>query len=81
MSDEHVEAKEQYQHSGSILEISIQLANHSAKPQEPHYFESTEKTSNALEEDVIVEEQIVMQIYWTYILVMVESIEDVVWKT
>lgn len=32
MGDNHVEANQQYQHHGSILDVSIDFSNNSAKP-------------------------------------------------
>ena len=48
MCDEHVEAEKQNQHSRTVLQIPIQLANHSSQPQEPNNFKSAEKAADAL---------------------------------
>lgn len=45
---QHVEAQEQDQHSGSVLQVAVQLANHSAQPKQPHHFKSAEQATDSL---------------------------------
>lgn len=48
VSDKHVEAQEEDEHRGSILEIAVELPDHSTQSQETDHFKGTEKTSNSL---------------------------------
>ena len=65
MCDEHVEAEEQNQHSRTVLQIPIQLANHSSQPQEPNNFKSAEKAADALKERQL--EDLVLWKFITYL--------------
>ena len=48
MSHYGVEADEQDEHHGSVLNVPIHLANHSAQTQQAHHFEGAEKGADSL---------------------------------
>ena len=49
MSNEHVEAKEQNEHGGSVFEVAVKFPNNSAETKEPNHFEGTEQAPDSLE--------------------------------
>jgi hypothetical protein len=48
--DEHVEAEEEDEHGGAVLEVAVQLSDNSTQTQQPNNFEGTEETADALKE-------------------------------
>ena len=48
MGDEHVEAQKEYQHRRAVLEVSVELANDSAEPQQPDDLQGGKETANSV---------------------------------
>ncbi len=48
MGDEHVEAEEEDEHGGAVLQVAVQLAHDSAEAQEADHLQCAEQTSDAL---------------------------------
>lgn len=48
MGDDHVETDEQDQHHRSILDVPVDLPDHSAQPEQPDNFEGAEQRADSL---------------------------------
>jgi len=48
VGDNHVETDQQYQHHGSVFNVAIHFAHHSAQSQQADNLEGTEKRPNTL---------------------------------
>lgn len=82
MSDQHVEAEQQDQHRCSVLQIPVQLPNHSSQSQQTHNFQGTEQRPDTLQENndhqplQLLHAPTITSI--THVLVMIKRVKDVV---
>jgi hypothetical protein len=74
---QHVEAQQQDEHGGAVLQVAVQLADHAAQPQQAHHLQGAEEAPDALKTPRKPSQVLAVQ-PTTYILVVVEGVEDVV---
>jgi len=46
--DQHVEAEQEDQHGGAVLQVAVELPDHAAEPKEADHLERAEETADAL---------------------------------
>ena len=64
MGHQHVEAEQQYEHGGAVLEVAVQLPYHPAQPQQPHHLQRAEQAADALQRSEVRGQQVAGRLPW-----------------